>query len=391
MNRLQRTMFFSVAVFCAVPCLLICISTVISLLSPIRGRIDFQEYWASGQQLVHHANPYSQEAITALERSAGRPADDIAMIMGNLPAALPIVLPLGLLGSRPALFLWTFLEIASVFVSVHMLTTIFGAPRSRLRILGYTFAPVFSCIAAGQISLFILLGLVLFLRLHRSHAFLAGLSLWLCMLKPQLFLPFGVVVLLWSVMERKYGLIAGAATSLAVSSSIVTMLDPQVWTQYRVMMDQMRMDSLPIPCLGSLLRRSVPPHSFWLQCLPAALGILWAMAYFWSRRREWDWMRDGAIVMIVSVLVMPYGWFMDEVVLIPALLYGAYAARSLALAAFLALTSAVVEIEMIFGLHLHASNFYLWTVPVWLLWFLIAVRRNPIAIENQRHLTARSI
>jgi hypothetical protein len=32
------------------------------------GRRDFVEYWVSGHQLTHHANPYDWEAILALER-----------------------------------------------------------------------------------------------------------------------------------------------------------------------------------------------------------------------------------------------------------------------------------------------------------------------------------
>ena len=49
-----------------------------------------------------------------------------------------------------------------------------------------------------------LLGLVLFLRLHRSSPFLAGVSLWLCLLKPHLFVPFGIVLIVWAIVTRSY-------------------------------------------------------------------------------------------------------------------------------------------------------------------------------------------
>src|ERR1700722_13700857 len=38
------------------------------------GKRDFIEYWASGQQLRHHANPYDGSAILPMERASGLPA-----------------------------------------------------------------------------------------------------------------------------------------------------------------------------------------------------------------------------------------------------------------------------------------------------------------------------
>jgi hypothetical protein len=337
------------------------------------GTRDFVEYWAAGQQLVHHSNPYDIASMLKLEQSVGFPPGVQAQMVPNPPSALLLVLPIGLLGPKMAELLWELLLLGSLAASIEMLRRMHGHPKNLLHLLGYSFAPVLSCLLAGQVALFILLGLVLFLWLHRSQPFLAGASLWLCLLKPHLFLPFGVVLLLWIVLTRSYKILAGTAVALAASSAIATMIDPLVWMQYRQMMSAERIDRLLLPCLGSTLRFYVKPHTFWLQCLPAALGCIWAVAYFMKHRDEWDWVKHGSPLMLVSMFVAPYTWFTDQAVLIPALLNGAYRTRSRTLIAVLALMSAFIEIEALRGAELR-SAFYLWTAPGWLLWYFFATR-----------------
>ena len=156
------------------------------------GRSDFSEYWASGQLLRHHANPYARGAVLDLERSIGF-SEKEALVMWNLPSALLLVLPLGFFGNpRVEHALWDLLIIGSLIASVRMIWIMHGRPRTSSNILAYTFAPALMCVLTGQVSMFILLGLVVFFRLHSSRPLVAGVSLWLCMLKPHLFLPFGL-------------------------------------------------------------------------------------------------------------------------------------------------------------------------------------------------------
>ncbi len=225
-------------------------------------------------------------------------------------------------------------------------------------------------------SPFVLLGLVLFLRLHRTRPFLAGVSLWLCLLKPHLFLLFGVVLILWAIITHSHKLLAGVAVALGVSTGIAFLLDPLAWMHYAQMMSSTRIDRLPIPCLSIMLRRGVSPNTTWLQYLPAALGCVWALTYFRRHRDDWDWMEHGSLLTLVSVLVAPYTWFTDQAILMPALLHAAYLTRSRSLVAILALASAVIEVGIFRGLPPLHSAFYIWTVPAWLAWYLYATRSS---------------
>ena len=377
-KKLQEVAQFAVVVTCTVAFLYTALSICVGLLGKdSAGTRDFVEYWASGQQLAHHANPYDAAAILPIERSAGFPTGIATMVMGNAPTMLLLVAPLGYLGPRSAEAVWMLLILASLIISVRMVRAMHGSPDNLLHYLGYAFGPVLACIAAGQVALFVLLGYVLFLRYHASIPLLAGAALWLCALKPQLFLPFGLVLLAWVVTTRSYRILLGAAGALGLSAALAYVLDPQAWMQYHQMMAASRYDKIPIPCLSIVFRRAISPDTMWLQYVPAAIACLWALAYFRKHRADWDWMQHGSPLILVSVVAAPYTWLLDQCVLIPALLHGAYGTRSRIPIASLALASAAIQIATLRGVALLHSVFYIWTAPLWLIWYLVSTRLAP--------------
>jgi hypothetical protein len=332
---------------------------------------DVVSFWAAGRQILAHANPYDSASILQIERSAGFSDQSQVLLMRNPPSALCLVVPLGLFGLRTAALLWSLLLLAAMALSVHMLWAMLGRPRNKLHYLGYSFAPALLCILGGQTALFALLGLTLFLRFHRERPFVAGLSLWLCALKPHLFLPFAVVLLLWIVLTRSYRILVGAVMAIAASSLAAWLLDPAVWSQYAQMMRSSGIEREFIPCLSVALRFAIHPRTMALQYIPALAACLWAIYFYWKRRTRWDWMQDGALLMLVSILASPYAWITDQALLVPALLVGVYRATTRAQLGALALASAVIEITPLTGKDLH-SALYLWTTPFWLAWFLYA-------------------
>lgn len=344
---------------------------VVPLSGKTAGSRDFVIYWATGQQLVHHANPYGGDTIAQMERSAGLPAEYAVGYMRNPPWALPLALPLGFIGLRAGAFLWSLILAACLAVSVRMFWLMHGSPENHLHWLGLSFAPALLCMWMGQTSLFALLGLVLFLRLHRTRPFLGGASLWLCALKPHLFLAFGVVLLAWILVSRSYKLLAGMAVAMAASCVIVYSVDPMAWTQYAQMMRTGGIEKEFLPCLSIALRLWLSPQTMWLQYLLPALGCAWALCYYWPRRRTWDWLKEGSLLMVVSIFVSPYCWLFDQGLAIPALLQGAYLTRFRPLLTVLAFASLLIESELVSGKTV-TSALYLWTAPAWLAWYLCA-------------------
>jgi hypothetical protein len=342
---------------------------------PLAGNItsgrDFVVFWATGQQLIHHANPYDAAAIGQIERTAGLNPGYGILFMRNPPWALLLVLPLGLVGLRVGALLWSLVLLVCMMVSEWLIWLVHGRPGNRIHWLALSFAPALICFFMGQTALFALLGLVLFLWLHRTHPFMAGLALWLCALKPHLFLPFGVVLLAWVIVSRSYKILAGVAVALTASCGAVWLMDPSAWRDYSNMMSAPGIAKEFIPCLSVAMRLWLSPQSVWLQYLPAALACAWALAYFWRRRAAWDWMKDGSVLMLVSLIAAPYCWLYDQAVALPAVLQGAYSTRSRALLTALALVNIPIMAALMYGIKVTAA-FYLWIAPAWLAWYLLA-------------------
>lgn len=340
---------------------------------PVAGKLaanrDFLSYWATGLQLVHHHNPYDRDAIWAIEHSAGLDPRTV-LIMRNPPWALPLAYPLGLLGLRFAGILWSLLLLTCLLVSIRILHKLHGSPPTRIHWLGFAFTPAIICFTMGQTTLLALLGLVLFLRFHRCHPFNAGAALWLCALKPHLLLPFAAVLAVWIVLTRAWKLLAGFAVALAFTSALATLIDPSSWTDYARLMRSPSVENQFIPCLAGALRHWLRPHSVWIEYLPVFLACLWALAYFWRRRAHWDWLSNSSSVILVSLLAAPYLWLYDQCLAIPALLCGAYSTRSRSVLAALAFLILAADVEICFVKV--ASTLFLWTIPAWLLWYLIA-------------------
>jgi len=344
------------------------------------GNRDFIAYWTAGQLAVHHQNPYDAEATFETEVAHGRPVSGGALVMRNLPTGLLLALPLGFMSVGLSAFLWTAVQVLCIVVSVRMIWSLHGRPPGHRNLLGYSFGPAVVCLMLGQTSLFVLLGLVLFLRFHQSRPLWAGASLWLCALKPHLLLPFAVALLVWIIARKKYPILIGLVSSLAVSAIVAGAVSKNVWTNYHHMMTTSGIDQEFFPCLSSLLR--VLANHYWAQYLPAAAGCIWTLYYIRKHIDAWDWLYHGSLLILVSLFVAPYEWFTDTAIALPALLAAVYICRSRTLLATLAFASAAIEIQMLYGFSFH-SRMYLWLAPAWLAWYLLATKGAPLLLHQQ--------
>lgn len=369
---------FLVVAFCTLAFALTVLGIGHSLLEKnAPGKRDFVEYWSTSHLLANHVNPYDSAALLATERSIGLPADVSVMVLPNPPIALLFVAPLHFLPAATALWVWCFALVLCLGVSITAVRRLHSRPGSTLDLLGYSFAPVLCCLLMGQMSMLVLLGLALFLCWNNTRPTAAGCALCLCLLKPHLLLPFAVVLLVWAVQTRKYKLLAGSLIGLAAAIAVVLALDHHAFAQYSAMMAAARVDKTPIPCLSNALRRAIAPDAMWLQYLPATLGSIWALDYYRRRRTSWDWATHGSLLVLVSFAVAPYSWLTDQCILLPVILHGLYVTRSRVIVVALALASAGLQLSIFAGgTRLMHSPLVLWTVPVWIAWYILAVQKD---------------
>lgn len=335
---------------------------------------DFISYWAAGQQLMHGASPYDIEAVRNLERAEGGSKNQPLLVMRNPPVAFFLALPLGLVSPKIGLSLWLLVLLACLSISIWVLWLLNGRPDNRYHLLGYAFAPVLVCLMAGQVGIFLLLGVVLFLYFHQSRPFLAGTSLVFCAIKPHLFLPVAIVLLLWSVSRKSYFILVGFVAAFLASCALSFSVDVHAWSQYSEMMRAGGALNEPVPALSVSLRFLIDRNAHWLQFLPESIACAWAIWYFWTRRNRWSWLDHGLVLLLVSAMCTPFGWLTDESMLLPAVLAGLYHAADsrrsllpLGLMAGAALIEVFAQVPII-------SPFYLWTTPAWLAWYLYATR-----------------
>ena len=105
---------------------------------------DYIEFWAAGQQLVHHRNPYDVLAIYRLEQQEGMVGVP-PRLSYSPPVGFFFVLPLGFAAAKTGLVFWLLAQLASLGVAVWLLWRLHGRPDSRYHLLAFGFGP---CIAA---------------------------------------------------------------------------------------------------------------------------------------------------------------------------------------------------------------------------------------------------
>ena len=336
------------------------------------GSRDFVSYWATGQQLVHRGNPYDGDAVTRIEHAAGLKAG--TLIMRNPPWALPMAWPLGFLPVRAAATLWSLLLLGCLLISVHIVRGLHGSPPDLVHWLALAFTPALISLTMGQTSLLALLGLVVFLRYHSARPFAAGAALWLCALKPHLFLPFGAALLAWIAFTRAWKVLAGAVLAVSATSAVAFVLAPHAWLDYLLLMRSPVVEGEFVPCLADALRHWLWPHEHWTIYLPAALACPWAMDYFLKRRHEWDWTHHASPLMLVSLLAAPYCFVYDQGLAIPAIMDRAYSTPKRAM--LIVLAGLVVALDAELPWARVVSPLYLWAAPAWCAWYWLAGRQR---------------
>jgi hypothetical protein len=318
---------------------------------------DFMPYWAAAKLINQHHNPYDPSAVAALERAAGRTIGPI--VVRNPPPMLVLTLPFAWMSLRPAAVLWMLLLLSCLITAIHLLRQ----SNDRTHLLGYLFAPVLMCLMAEQSSMFLLLGVALFFRFHNTSTFgfLAGIGLTILCFKPHLFVVFGVPLILWVISCKRYWTLLG----FVISAGIASLWRVTLWRDYFEYLKSGPIYDEYIPTLAGTLR--LVTGSPFMQVAPLCCGLLWVVWYWGRHRSMWSWFDHGLMVLLVSVLVAPYAWTTDEVILLPAIFSALYrcsdrAVRIFAVVNGIALLEAFCSVPM-------PSGAYFWTPLAWLLWF----------------------
>lgn len=336
---------------------------------------DWISYWATGQQIVRHANPYDSAAIVQLERAHGLNLRTHVLIARNPPSALWTMAPLGHLPFYPGGLLWRMLQAVLVGLCVYLWWVRSGRPPGRWHLLAIPFIGTLACVSSGQSTAFVLLGVTLYASLLYHRQFAAGAALSLCAFKPHLFLPFAIVLVLWTAKHRAYRLILGLLAAFACQLLFAYWVDNHVFTDYLSAMRAEGINDQFMPAIAVVLRFVVDRHAMWLGFLPVSIASVWAVWYLVRRWQAGEWGDQIPLILLVSLIAAPYAWIVDSVLLIPAIVVLAPHCSERARAVLLLLMS-VSTFQYFLAANMD-SPWLLWQIPAFLGWYLYA--RNTVA------------
>lgn len=286
---------------------------------------DFTAYWSAGRANLTGRNPYDLEQLLAIQKAAGWPRETTPYLFRYPPTALTPFMLLGLLPYPLARLTWLVFSLIILLISSLLLWKSCQGDRQRswlaLAIAG-SFAPTMLAIAEGQPTPLMVLGIAIFLLCEqRNNWLLAGVTTVLFASKPQILYLFGIALLLWSVTQRRWRLIGGAALALGIATWLPTLTNPAVLSQY--MHDVWRYQEThwySMSAIGTGLRLLFGPDKQWLQFLPMIVGLSWLAIYWAKLKTAWDWSICLPYLTLLSVLTAPSAWIHDQAVFLIAVL-----------------------------------------------------------------------
>jgi hypothetical protein len=344
---------------------------------PTRANVnDFVAYWSAARQAIDGGNPYAETPALDLERQAGFTGSK-PLIMRNPPWTLAVVAPFGLLPFAAAQWLWLAIGIISVFTSANVLADLYRADYQSPWIAWLAvafFSPLAVVLAIGQIGPLVLLGIAGFIHFEKQAKFrLAGMCLFLVALKPHLVLLVWVAVLLWSVRIRSVRTLSSFTAVTFAASLVAVIIDHSIFLQYLGLLSKGVVNELT-PTFSGLLRSWFGGY-YIIQLVPAILALSWLLHYWCRVRDHWQWRDEMPLLLLASLLTTPYGWFFDQIILLPCvfqvtgwLASGRSSIRFLIAGLYLGVNAVVLTL-----IRLHYTTFwYVWTVPAWVGLYLMA-------------------
>jgi hypothetical protein len=284
---------------------------------------DYVAFWSAARLNNVGDDPYDPGRLVALQRQAVPEQEDV-LVMWPAPWALTPLKPFAALESHLSHVLWMLGSLFVLAFAVDWRWRSAGGPapqRWLAWLTAATFLPCYAVILTGQLGPLLLLGFVGFLHFVRRRCdLLAGAFLALAAFKPQLSYLFWIALLLWTIHQRRWRVLLGAALGVAALLAWPLCDDPTLLARYyRALTERTQTHSHWSPVWGTLLRLLFGRERAWLQFLPTLPGLVW-LAWYWRRRRgSWDWERDWTPLLFASLLTASYGaWPFDLVLLLPA-------------------------------------------------------------------------
>ncbi|MBN2147173.1 MAG: DUF2029 domain-containing protein [Anaerolineales bacterium] len=372
-------------VFLAIILLGLIIGIFLPFAAPGMGEADFLSYWSSSRLLVTGEDPYNQFALSALQQST-RPdrfaEQGLVISTWNLPWLMLIFAPLGLLPFDLAVSAWIFVSIALVGFSLSFAwdeATSEYDERGFLFILalGLVYIHTLVMVVLGQITSLVLFGVLGSIWLMRKkHYWLAGACLLLTTVKPHLSFFFLAIVFVWAVRNRHWKILLSLAGFAMLSMLAVWLIFPGWLTSYINLMTHLPYREIDTSTLGSfLLARFNIPYLRFVGVL--LLPLAFPLAPLADRH---GWLTASNLALLLTLPLAPYGFGVDQILVLPAFVQIAAWINNRSLAGweawFAGAVPILINVILVFIIPRNTPNHDLFWVPLTvLLVFILAWSR----------------
>lgn len=293
------------------------------------GTADFIQYWTAWHLLRTGENPYDVEKTLAVHHRLGFP--DNKVILRSPPWTLLLLAPILELPFELSAKAWFCANLLFLLLSVCLLQTVYQYPKRgfyAMALGAVFFYPALENLLWGQLSMFLLFVLCLFLSLiKKQRLLLAGFVVAALSVKPHLFLIAAPLGLLFLLSRREFALLKGLVLGLTclLLSCLALSVDllPQ-W--FRSLTSASTQDGItPVlawksTSLVGLLRtilvdsNGMPP--LWPMWLLPLLGFGIAYSIWKLSAPSQTWRSLLPPVLAVSLSFAPYGWLYDQSLLL---------------------------------------------------------------------------
>jgi hypothetical protein len=339
---------------------------------------DFIEYWSAAKAFISGGNPYDSDELLFFQKQGGS-NNSQPLMMYNPPWTLALILIFGFFNRSTGQIIWLLTNISILLFSsleIWKIITNQSSQRWIALLVTFSFISTILVLALGQITPFVLLGLVGLLTFlpNSKYDIASGLSLVLISIKPQLTIIFWFALVFWVVQQRRWLILISGSVILIILIGILSIYNPHLIQQYLGMLQTNQILMWENPTIGSLLRFVwFDNNNFWIHVMPIIFGAIWFI-YYWNRKHDtWNWEDEIPILLLVSVLISPFTWTYDYVILVPVILLAAsWLFRDRKRQSALLFVGIYLTMNIL-GLILHTrlSDFwFFWMAPILLVCFL---------------------
>ena len=345
---------------------------------------DHWRYWSAWHLTIHGQNPYIAENLNDLRHQIPgleRQPEFLPIIL-TPPWTIALITPVAPFPYYTSRLLWLLVSIVILLICANFLWRIYnGSAKIRwvALLVTFTFFPTILMLKQGQINPWVLLGLVGFLywTTQRRNDWLAGISVALMTIKPQVLLLFWIVLLFWIIKNQRWKIFLACCLTLTFASLLVMVRNPLIFHQFF----NTYLGDTPVewktPTIGFYLRLWMGVDKFWLQFIAPIIGIIWSIIYWFRNGKDWRWSRDIIPLLWVSLLASPYSWTYDQIILLvpilsvtSSLLVEGWSKNS---AQWLGLFWIINLLTLVLHRY-YTDEYFIWFAPVLLIWYWLVKR-----------------